>query len=443
MEAVETDAVDAVNSVEAAEVATEVEVGASELTETEGEVEDYSDGIDTSVDAVGELEEVHDNLAESVENGEGMSAETAKIAEIAVEAICAKVGISAKESKTFPTMESFGAGTSRLQATKLTMENIKEQVARIWKAIKDACAYVWNIVKQFFNGLVKNRKVMEKHIQNLKGKAKSLKDEAPKSKTLKVGAKAFSIDGSATPGTAIKILENSARLSGVAYKTSGLVQQLAKDVVDGKLDVSAKEVLRHFKELGDGVGDARSYSDAVTVGNFVNNRTIAIHMVKFLGSDYAKIAFINIPGKVAETIAAPDKKEINTILEKAEFAIKTLVEFEKTSKQLEAANKAAANYADKMLKISQKMEAAEKESDDKNDASKRRAADAKQRFTLKVINNLVSALGTAIPSVIYNACKSAADYANAGITNIGIDSSKVSEGTGSAPAGEKPLALPA
>ena len=54
------------NEVQAAELATKVEASSSELTEIDDDVEDYADGIETSVDATGELDEVADQLEEGV-----------------------------------------------------------------------------------------------------------------------------------------------------------------------------------------------------------------------------------------------------------------------------------------------------------------------------------------------------------------------------------------
>ena len=400
-----------VNGAEVANAATEVEVATTELGETESEVEDYSEGIDTSIDAAGELDEVHDQLAETVESGEGVSEETAKMAEIAVEAICAKVGISARQARVVPAMESFGSTNSRLTATKLAMEGIKEQTVRIWKAVKEAAIYVWNMVKKFFANMTDSRKKMENYIGKLKTNVSKATGEA-KQKTLKVGAKSFSIGGQANPETAMKIVKMSGELGYVAEEAAAQIADHTKTSLDGVPGKGGAKDM--FSTLGKSTGDASgSYTGLTTkaYGNFVNGRAIIVADAEG-GAGLPKLAIEVVEKTFAKEIEAPNKAQITQILDLASVTLKSLVEFDKTSKIIEKINKDCVAFTDKMIKNQNKIDKAgggePDEKDDKTSAQE-----------VKKINNMIAKIGTAIPSLMFGAVKAAADYANAGLKNLG------------------------
>ena len=412
----EPETTDEVVGVEVANAATEVEAATTELGETEGEVEDYSDGIDTSVDAVGELEEVHDQLEESVKSGEGVSEETAKMAEIAVEAICAKVGISARQARVVPAMESFGSANSRLTATKLAMEGIKEQAVRIWKAVKEAAIYVWNMVKKFFVNMTDSRKKMENYIGKLKTNVSKATGEA-KQKTLKVGAKSFSIRGQANPETVMKIVKMSGELGYVAEEAASQIADYTKSSLDGVPGKGAAKDM--FSKLGESTGDTSgSYTRPTTkaYGNFVNGRAIIVADAEG-EAGLPKLAIDVVEKTFAKEIEAPNKAQLTQILDLASVTLKALTEFDKTSKIIEKINKDCVAFTDKMIKNNNSLASADGVETDKK-------GDKKAAEEVKKINNMVAKIGTAIPSLMYGAVKAAADYANAGLKNMGAGEAK-------------------
>lgn len=394
------------NEVEAANVATEVEAATAELTEVGGEAEEYSEGIETSVDAAGELQEVHDTLGASVEDGEGVSEETAKMAEIAVEAICAKVGISAREARMIPAMESFGSANSRLTATKLAMEGIKETATRIWEAIKKAAIHVWNVVKSFFAGLVKSRAMLEKHLTNLKARAGNAKGD-PKEKKISTGAKAFTIDGTASLDTVYAVLDDSVALAPMSVKLGEIADHLAMVGVDRE-DVNAA-----FKGAMSKLQNSKSSktmdNGKTAHGRLVNGRAIVVTP----GKDDAipTLAVETTEKTFAKEIDAPTKEQIVAMLEKATKALTDLKEFDKVSKTLEKVTKLTTDYADKMIKA-----ASSGSDDDKTKEEGKKTAE-----TMKGINNMISKVGVACPSLMFGAIKAVADYANAGLNNLVVE----------------------
>lgn len=395
------------DEVQAAQTATEVESASAELAEVGGEAEEYSEGIDASVDAAGELDEVHDTLAASVENGEGVSEETAKMAEIAVEAICAKVGISAREARLMPAMESFGSANSRLTATKLAMEGIKETAIRIWEAIKKAAIHVWNVIKSFVAGLFKSRTMLEKHLKNLKERTAKASG-TPKSKTISSGAKAFTIDGKANQENVLTVLLESSQLPIIANLFTDKASQIAKGAVEGK-DAKAAFIdwMEKSKSKRRAAGDNKT-----AAGYFVNGRSIVT--TTFAEADkLPQIAIETLEKNFAKDIDAPTKDQINNVIDKALETLKALTEFDKISKNLEKITKEITSHADKMIKLQASVQDAKatEKGTIKSDADK--SAD-----TVRAVNGMISKVGVAFPSMMFAAVKAAADYANSGLNNL-------------------------
>ena len=394
------------DEVVAAQTATEVEAAASELGETGAEAEKYADGIDTAAGAAEELGEVEAKLEEGVESGEGVSAETAEMAEIAVEAICAKVGISARRERIMPAMESFGSSNSRLAATKLALEGIKETAQRIWESIKKAAVHVWNVIKSFIAGLFKSRTMLEKHLKNLKERVNNASG-TPKSKTFSTAAKAFSIDGKANPSTVETILTEAADLDEMAKAMSAAVEELVTRAREKK-DVKAelKELFDYIKKSGlsRNIGDNR-----VAVGYLVGGRSFVVTDGK---DDAAGTFAVEVTEKnPAKEIDAPTKEQIGKVIDQALKVIELLKAFDKISKSLEKTNKLTIDYADKMIRL--RGEAEDKKSE-ANDAAK----------ALRSATTMMAKIGVAMPNMMFGAAKAAADYANAGINNLDKEEKK-------------------
>lgn len=396
------------DEVEAANTATEVEATTSELSDIDGEASEYSDGIDASVGATEELGEVNDVLAAGVESGEGVSEETAKMAEIAVEAICAKVGISAREARIMPAMESFGSTNSRLTATKLAMEGIKETAKRVWEAIKKACIHVWNVIKSFFAGLFKSRSMLEKHLKNLKERANKVQG-APKEKKFSTGAKAFSIKGKASPETVQQVLTDSLTLLGASDKCAQTIVTMS---IGANTDDSRPlDAIAEFTKIPEGMGEAKA-GKGKAYGNFVNGRSIIIDLDKSDKKNHLASIQIDVTEKTFATeIQAPSKDQILKVIESAEMTLKMLVEYDKTFKNIEKINKTLVSATDTVLSETQKSK--------DNMGSEADENKTKLQDTVRSVNNMVSKIGTAVPNMVFGAVKAAADYANAGINNIG------------------------
>lgn len=113
----------------------EAQVAQADVVESEGEVEELVQAVEEAVDGVEELGDIAEVAEDSVEAGVGLTEEAAEIAEVAVESICNRLGYKPAK-RIVPSMESFGATSSRLDATKYALEGFKDTIAKIWAGIK-------------------------------------------------------------------------------------------------------------------------------------------------------------------------------------------------------------------------------------------------------------------------------------------------------------------
>ena len=88
------------------------------------------DTVETASDDIDTLDDIAEVIEESAENG-GMTPDAAKMVEVAVESIMRRQGMSL-EYKAIASLESFGSTSSRMSATKLSLESVKEKSKELW-----------------------------------------------------------------------------------------------------------------------------------------------------------------------------------------------------------------------------------------------------------------------------------------------------------------------
>lgn len=183
----------------AAEVTDFVEAPENDLADAavaEGEAQADIEAIDEAADTAETLEAVGDQMEASVAEG-GMSEPEARALEVAVEHLRTRVGFSNKR-KVFPAMEGFKDKTTRIEKTKIAMEAIKEDVAKIWAQIKAFLLGVWEKFKAFFKSLADGAIRLKARAEALAKKAAATKDgHGPDGKKIKTGSfgKMLTVDG--------------------------------------------------------------------------------------------------------------------------------------------------------------------------------------------------------------------------------------------------------
>ena len=138
-----------IDSISEAEITIDDVIEAQETTEDvlnkEQEVKELQNTISTGIKEIDTLEAVANQLENSIPGG-GVEPLSARIAEMAVESIYNRLGIN---KRAMPSLEDFNSTSSRIAATKLAVENIRETVQKAWKAICEFFKKLYNSIVNF------------------------------------------------------------------------------------------------------------------------------------------------------------------------------------------------------------------------------------------------------------------------------------------------------
>lgn len=164
-----------------------------ETTEAGAEVTGTLDDIESATADADSLGAIAETMEATEETG-GLDPVAAQVAEVAVESICARLGVQRRRPYA---MESFGDKSRRVGATRYAVEEIKDVLKRIWDAIVAAFGKVKDFLKNFFKALFDSNEKLAQRADALANKATNAKG-SPKEKEIAAGGfgKALSYAGS-------------------------------------------------------------------------------------------------------------------------------------------------------------------------------------------------------------------------------------------------------
>lgn len=418
--------VEPVQEVMVPETEKEVEVASNDVETQEAEIAEVVTAVEEAEVDAETLGEIQGVMAETVETGEGVGADTAAIAGVAVEAICTRLGIKSKQ-KVIPGNEAFGEKKTKLQATKVAIESIGETITKIWKAIMAALKQVWEKVKSFVVGLLKNRTLLLKHLESLKAKIASIDPAAEKAEEELKGsvAKAFSIDGKASFATAEKIMGDSEKLIkatniGAAH-SQNMTAKLINIEGDGPdINKAAKElidnILSSFSPLGEVKSKTEGKEDEIVVhyGNLAFGKSIGLNYTE--GEKVTINLTVEENTALAESAEALTKEQMTKLLDQAITLVKNLQEVEKSQKDLANIAKACDGVTAAVLKRASNAQAGDGKDED---AKKQSEATNKVASNVRALSSMIAKFGASLPSSVFAAAKSAGDYVSASANNFG------------------------
>ena len=134
---------------EVLDTAENVEADLGEAAEVAGDIDDGIAAIDQGEADAETLETIADTLEETEQEG-GADPVTARVAEVAVEAIYARLGIT---RKPVSSMEAFGDKATRVRATQLSVEGIREVVRSVWEAVKKVLLQIKEWIMKFVDSI--------------------------------------------------------------------------------------------------------------------------------------------------------------------------------------------------------------------------------------------------------------------------------------------------
>ena len=215
-----TEVAEVVDAIEA-EDADNVEGALVEATIAEGEVAETSDAIEAGAQDAETLTAIADTLEETEQEG-GADPVTAQVAQVAVEAIYARLGI---KTPAMHSMESFGDKATRQSATHLSVESIRENAAKLWKAIVELFQRVKTSVVAFLKALFSANERAIKRAEKLKAAAAEAKG-APKEETVTGGF--MKILGTSKTFNKADALKTTAGLADYATAVAKVSTEIAK-----------------------------------------------------------------------------------------------------------------------------------------------------------------------------------------------------------------------
>ena len=173
-----------------------------ETAEAGAEVTGTLDDIESAQadgDSLGAIAET----MEATEETGGLDPVAAEVAEVAVESICNRLGVTRRKY----ALESFSSKDKRVAATRYAVEEIKDVLKRIWDAIVAAFGKVKEFLKNFFKALIDSNEKLAQRADALVNKATNAKG-APKEKEISAGGfgKALATGGAFKKANVIEAL---------------------------------------------------------------------------------------------------------------------------------------------------------------------------------------------------------------------------------------------
>lgn len=389
------------DSEEVSQTVAEVIEGADEVEENHDEIEELDEAVDDAQGDAETLEKIQDVMEESVEKGEGLDETSAEIAEIAIESICARLGI---QKRVMPAMESFGSSNSRVVATKIALEGIKETLANIWKAIASAFQSMMNSIKAFFQKYLTALGQSKEALAKLDSAVKAFdKTEKSSEEITNAGlAKVFAIGNKADLGTVSTLIKNHIDFNSQLLASGNAVKEVIKEA---KGDVFAIDPEKLYTTSDDYIKAFKSEADLVD--------GVTINAVKEEGEGGIKgfVAKLKIGKKDASASTLPvlSKEEMGKLVGELKILLGSAEKYDKTVSEFEHVNQSIINLAKSMQKSVEKLGKSEDVEENKKVQENSKAASAS-------INNLKSIFKTTlttVPNLNVKALKAGILYVNA------------------------------
>jgi TfoX/Sxy family transcriptional regulator of competence genes len=199
---------------EVSDLANSQEEGLTDIAEDEAGLAEHDALTDEAVDTAEALESIRDDLKAALEHG-GLEQGGAAILRSSLGHLYKRTGL--KTVRVTPALESFGSISRREDATKIALEEVKEQLKKIWETIVAAVKKAIEWIKSFWKKLWDNTEPMIKRAEELKAAASKVEGEASEKVIKNAGmAKALHIQGKVPEGA-----EGAARMVEVGKKVFG------------------------------------------------------------------------------------------------------------------------------------------------------------------------------------------------------------------------------
>lgn len=285
MIALEGEELEPVDPIEPAEaVPAEAESAVAEVAEDQAPIDDLATAVEEAAEDIDTLENVGDVIEDSVETGEGLPPAAAEIADIAVESIRERLGI--KGRRLAPSLEAYGASSSRLTASRVALEGVKETLKAAWEAVRKAVSALIDRIVGWFKKHFGANEMLEKALAKLEAGADGLGDKKPD----------------------VSDFENESVFTGFANKNS-----VNAASVKGCLERQAKlseEVVAANVKAGDG---AAKIGDALTQAKGEEGATKVATIAAAVGTEIASVIGATISVSAGQKSGGLSSKHVGVL----------------------------------------------------------------------------------------------------------------------------------
>lgn len=410
------------------------------VADNEAVTEDVQDGaaiiqdqvaLEDAVEEIQGMEQIQDQVQESVDSGEGLSEDAGQMLEVAVERAAKRIGVAPSRRLS---KENFKTG-SKLSATRLSLEGIKETVVAAWEAVKNFFKGLWVKIKDFFARIFTNLPKLRKQIIAMRDRAYGIKGSEKKADKIKTAAGSFSHDGKADLKTAEAVIENYTGLVGAipeAFKSFGTeVAAIVSSVKgSGKADFNnlTSSFLKPLESIK-GVAEVTG-SKPTEIGNlrftgkqfgpFLNGQLILIGSVNHKDTkdadkaDAAEPHFAMHPQKqtAPAEIEALSSKQVQELADKLLGLLDAAEGVDRKKNVIESALNSAVKGAEEVIK------AAQGGLSEDAGASEQRKFLSESRSWLMKASAVANRLVVMAPAMSAQTIKAGLAYGNASLSNI-------------------------
>ena len=251
------------------------------------------------------LGDIADTLEASEEAG-GVDPVAAELAEVAIESIYNRLGITRKEK---PALEAFADKKTRITATRIAVEDIKANLKKIWDAIVAAFNRVIDWIKNFVKSIFDANDRLLQRIDALEKRARDTKGSVKESKVKAVGvAKALAGPGGFSKSEALRFIGETKDFADVGA------------LVGDEMDTISKMDIRKL------VTDKAAFDGFTVQASKAEGKTKVLDSIK-APEGFQWVGYSVVPGgKTAATLGSKD-----TVSGAAAFQAAAKAQFQITS----------------------------------------------------------------------------------------------------------------
>lgn len=227
-----------------------------ELDEARAHYEDALQDVESGERDLYILEDAHEKLTDMVVSTEallaagGLTQSAAFALSHRMSATYNRIGLEGLVETKFPSMESFGSTDSRVSATNVALEDLKEKVKAIGKAIFEKLKQVIAFITDFIGTVLKSLGTLKKRAQALLKEAKSKTKAKDGAKMPNYNGGAVAFDGRSDAPNIIKGLEATAKnVAGFLEDAEVIQEKIGKTSLKDVADYTEAEYNTDVNEL--------------------------------------------------------------------------------------------------------------------------------------------------------------------------------------------------